>query len=66
MMHRFEVFRILEGQSSWIGFAETFDDANAQGAVLEEDYLIVDNSTGQHVRTNKVVLREAFEYALRA
>jgi hypothetical protein len=65
-MHRFEVFRIHEGQPSWSGSAETFDDANAQGALLEEDYLIVDNSTGQHVRTNKLVLREAFEYAFKA
>jgi len=56
----------LEGQPSRSGFAETFDDANAQGALLEEDYLIVDSSTGQHVRTNKLVLREAFEYALKA
>lgn len=65
-MHRFEVFCILEGQPCWIGFAETFDDANAQAALLEEDYLIIDNSTGQHVRTNKLVLREAFEYASKA
>jgi hypothetical protein len=65
-MHRFEVFRIFDEQPCWIGFAETFDDANAQAALLDDDYLIVDNTTGQHVRTNKVVLREAFDYALEA
>jgi hypothetical protein len=65
-MHRLEVFRISEEQPCWIGFAETFDDANAQAALLEEDYLIVYNSTGQHVRTKKLVLREAFDYAFKA
>jgi len=65
-MDRFEVYRIHEGQPCRSGSADTFDNANAQGALLEEDFLIVDNCTGQHVRTNKLVLREAFEYAFKA
>jgi hypothetical protein len=60
-VNRFELFQILEGQPSWIGSTQTFDDANAQARLLEYDYLIVDNITGQHVRTNKLLLREFFE-----
>jgi hypothetical protein len=59
-MHRFELFHILEGQPCRISSAETFDDANALATLLEVDYLIVDNTTGQQVRTNKLLLRDAF------
>jgi hypothetical protein len=60
-MQRFELFHILEGQPCRIGSSESFDDANAQGAQLDDDYLIVDNTTGQHIRINKLVLRGAFD-----
>jgi hypothetical protein len=59
-MQRFELFRILDGQPSRIS-SESFEDANAQAALLEDDYLIVDNTTGQHVQTKKLVLRDAFD-----
>jgi hypothetical protein len=60
-MQRFELFRILEGQPCPSSFAESLDDANARAAQLEGDYLIVDNTTGQHIRINKLVLRGAFD-----
>ena len=65
-MNRFELFQILEGQPSWIGSTKTFEDANAQATLLENDYLIVDNLTGQRVRTSKLLLRDKFEYAWKA
>jgi len=64
-MHRFELFHILEGQACRISSAETFDEANALATLLDDDYLIVDNTTGQHVRTNKLLLRDGFDYALK-
>jgi hypothetical protein len=60
-MQRFELFHILEGQPCRIGSAESFDDANAQGAQLDDDYLIVDTTTGQHIRINKLVPRGDFD-----
>jgi uncharacterized protein YjbJ (UPF0337 family) len=40
------------------------DDTHAQAALLEGDYLIADNTTGQHIRINKIVLRDAFDYRM--
>jgi hypothetical protein len=65
-MQHFELFHILEGQPCPISLAESLDDAHAQAVLLEGDYLIVDNTTGQHIRINKLVLRDAFDYALDA
>jgi hypothetical protein len=65
-MQHFELFHILEGQPCPIGFAESLEDAHAHAALLEGDYLVVDNTTGLHIRISKVVLRDAFDYAWNA
>jgi hypothetical protein len=64
-VNRFELFQVLEGQPSWIGSTQTFDDANAQATLLEHDCLIIDNITGQHLRTNKLFLRDALARSTR-
>jgi len=53
------LFHILEEHPYPISSAESLQDAHAQAALLEGDYLIVDNTTGRHIRINKLVLRDA-------